>query len=299
MKKVCFIGLGNMGGPMAANLLEAGFAVCVFDLVPDSVEQLVAKGATTATTVQEAAQDADIVVSMLPAGAHVRALYTADDGLGNTLKAGSLVIDCSTIDVESVKAVAENLSLKGIHFIDAPVSGGVGGAKAGTLTFIVGGSATDLNSARPVLEAMGKNIFHAGEHGAGQIAKICNNMLLSVLMAGTSEALQMGIDNGLDPKVMSDIMLQSSGRNWTLELYNPCPDVMENVPSSNDYQGGFMVDLMNKDLMLAMQCAAQSRSAVPMGSQAQNLYKLHSKQGNGKLDFSSIFTLFSDADEKR
>jgi 3-hydroxyisobutyrate dehydrogenase len=140
---------------------------------------------------------------------------------------------------------------------------------------------------------MGKNIFHAGEHGAGQVAKICNNMLLSVLMSGTAEALQLGIDNGLDPKVLSEIMLQSSGRNWTLELYNPCPDVMPNVPSSNDYQGGFMVDLMNKDLRLAMQCAADSQSAVPMGAQAQNLYKLHGKQGNGKLDFSSIFTLFS------
>lgn len=295
MKKISFIGLGNMGGPMAANLLKADYQVCVFDLVPESVQQLVEKGATTATSALEAATDADIVISMLPAGAHVRSLYTGENGLSTILGAGTLVIDCSTIDVESVRAVADHLASNQIRFIDAPVSGGVSGAQAGTLTFIVGGDTADVEQAKPVLAAMGKNIFHAGEQGAGQIAKICNNMLLSVLMAGTSEALQMAINNGLDPKVMSEIMLQSSGRNWTLELYNPCPDVIESVPSSNGYQGGFMVDLMNKDLALAMQCAAQSKSAVPMGSQAQNLYKLHSKQGNGQLDFSSIFKMFGEA----
>ena len=293
MKKIAFIGLGNMGGPMALNLLKQGFSVTVFDLVETAVQQLVDAGASAAATAVGAVTDAEIVISMLPAGTHVRALYLDEGSAGDAINAGALVIDCSTIDAASAKAVAEGLAVKNVRFIDAPVSGGVGGAQAGTLTFIVGGSASDLDDARPALEAMGKNIFHAGEHGAGQVAKICNNMLLSVLMSGTAEALQLGIDNGLDPKVLSEIMLQSSGRNWTLELYNPCPDVMPNVPSSNDYQGGFMVDLMNKDLRLAMQCAADSQSAVPMGAQAQNLYKLHGKQGNGKLDFSSIFTLFS------
>ncbi|WP_100641604.1 3-hydroxyisobutyrate dehydrogenase [Alteromonas facilis] len=293
MKKIAFIGLGNMGGPMAENLVKHGFAVTVFDLVDAAMAQLKSVGATTASSANEAVKGADIVISMLPAGAHVRSLYSAEQGVLSELSQGCLVIDCSTIDADSAKTVAKQLSDCGIRFIDAPVSGGVGGAKAGTLTFIVGGEESDLNEAMEALNAMGKNIFHAGAHGAGQIAKICNNMLLSVLMAGTSEALQMGIDNGLDPKVLSEIMLKSSGRNWTLELYNPCPDVMENVPSSNDYQGGFMVDLMKKDLSLAMECAAQSNSTVPMGSQAQNLYKLHSKQGNGKLDFSSIFKLFS------
>jgi 3-hydroxyisobutyrate dehydrogenase len=181
----------------------------------------------------------------------------------------------------------------GIAFIDAPVSGGVGGAKAGTLTFIVGGSAENFQRAHAVLSAMGKNLFHAGDVGAGQIAKICNNMLLSVLMVGTSEALQLGVDNGLDPKVLSDIMLKSSGRNWTLELYNPCPDVLPNVPSSNNYQGGFMVDLMAKDLGLASECAQQSQSTTPMGALARNLYVQHQRQGHGKLDFSSIFRFFS------
>ncbi|MDM7861024.1 3-hydroxyisobutyrate dehydrogenase [Alteromonas sp. ASW11-36] len=293
MTQIGFIGLGNMGGPMAENLLKHNFSVAVFDLVPAAVEKLCNAGATSASTAAEAVAHADIIISMLPAGAHVRSLYLDDTGAGQHIKPGALVIDCSTIDAESARAVGEGLQARGVRFIDAPVSGGVGGAQAGTLTFIVGGNVTDLDTARPVLEAMGKNIFHAGDCGAGQVAKICNNMLLSILMAGTAEALQLGIDNGLDPKVLSEIMLQSSGRNWTLELYNPCPDVMPNVPSSNQYQGGFMVDLMNKDLMLATQCAAQSNSAVPMGSQAQSLYKLHSKQGNGKLDFSSIFKMFS------
>lgn len=296
MKKISFIGLGNMGGPMALNLLNANYQVCVFDLVPESVQQLVAKGATTAVSAKQAAIDADIVISMLPAGAHVRSLYAGEEGLSQVLSADSLVIDCSTIDVESVRSVAEHLATKNIRFIDAPVSGGVSGAQAGTLTFIVGGDVVDVEHAKPVLAAMGKNIFHAGEQGAGQIAKICNNMLLSVLMTGTSEALQMAINNGLDPTVMSQIMLQSSGRNWTLEVYNPCPNIIDSVPSSNNYEGGFMVDLMNKDLALAMQCAAQSQSSVPMGTQAQNLYKQHSQQGNGQLDFSSIFKMFSNTE---
>ena len=296
MKKISFIGLGNMGGPMALNLLNANYQVCVFDLVPESVQQLVAKGATTAVSAKQAAIDADIVISMLPAGAHVRSLYAGEEGLSQVLSADSLVIDCSTIDVESVHSVAEHLATKNIRFIDAPVSGGVSGAQAGTLTFIVGGDVVDVEQAKPVLAAMGKNIFHAGEQGAGQIAKICNNMLLSVLMTGTSEALQMAINNGLDPTVMSQIMLQSSGRNWTLEVYNPCPNVIDSVPSSNNYEGGFMVDLMNKDLALAMQCAAQSQSSVPMGTQAQNLYKQHSQHGNGQLDFSSIFKIFSNTE---
>jgi 3-hydroxyisobutyrate dehydrogenase len=230
---------------------------------------------------------------MLPAGKHVESLYVGENGLIKRLQKGALVIDSSTIDAATSKAVARQLAEKNIHFIDAPVSGGVGGATAGTLTFIVGGKERDYATALPILQAMGKNIFHAGDHGAGQVAKICNNMLLSVLMLGTSEALQMAIDNGLDPKVMSDIMLQSSGRNWTLELYNPCPDVMPNVPSSNDYQGGFMVDLMKKDLGLAMDTGLKSQSSTPMGALAQSLYSIHSMQGNGQLDFSSIFNLFS------
>jgi len=290
MQVVAFIGLGNMGGPMALNLQKAGFQVQAFDLNKDALAEVAAAGAVAAESAKAAVQGADFVISMLPAGKHVIGLY---QDVRSDIKAGALVLDCSTIDAQSARHVGSLLADAGIAFIDAPVSGGVGGAKAGTLTFIVGGSAENFQRANDVLSAMGKNLFHAGEVGAGQIAKICNNMLLSVLMVGTSEALQLGVDNGLDPKVLSEIMLKSSGRNWTLELYNPCPDVQPNVPSSNNYQGGFMVDLMAKDLGLASECAQQSQSATPMGALARNLYVQHQRQGNGKLDFSSIFRFFS------
>jgi 3-hydroxyisobutyrate dehydrogenase len=297
MANIAFIGLGNMGGPMAINLVKADHQVNVFDLSQAAIAEVVAVGGKQSQTTAEAVKDADFVISMLPAGKHVESVYLGENGLINHLSTNTLVIDSSTIDSGTAQKVAKELSSKGIHFVDAPVSGGVGGAKAGTLTFIVGGEAADFDSAKPVLEAMGKNIFHAGAHGAGQVAKVCNNMLLAVLMAGTSEALQLGIDNGLDPKVLSEIMLQSSGRNWTLEVYNPCPGVMENVPSSNDYQGGFMVDLMAKDLGLAMDTCVKSQSATPMGSLARSLYAMHATQGNGKKDFSSIFQTFSNKGE--
>ena len=293
MANVAFIGLGNMGGPMAVNLVKGGHKVAVFDLSQAAIDQVVEVGGRQAATPAEAVEGVDFVVSMLPAGQHVESVYLGEDGLINHLDCNTLVIDSSTIDTATVRKVASALNDKGIHFIDAPVSGGVGGAKAGTLTFIVGGEEADFEKAKTVLNDMGKNIFHAGEHGAGQVAKVCNNMLLSVLMAGTSEALQLGIDNGLDPKVLSEIMLQSSGRNWTLEVYNPCPNVMDNVPSSNNYEGGFMVDLMAKDLGLAMETAVKSQSSTPMGALARSLFALHSGQGNGKKDFSSIFEAFN------
>ena len=293
MAKVAFIGLGNMGGPMAINLVKAGHAVTAFDLSAAALAQVKAEGATVAATAAEAVTGAEFVISMLPAGKHVLGLYLGEQGVAGNISKDALVIDCSTIDADSARKVGAGLAAQGIAFIDAPVSGGVGGAKAGTLTFIVGGDAVHFERAKTVLGNMGKNLFHAGAVGAGQVAKICNNMLLSILMVGTSEALQMGVDNGLDPKVLSDIMLKSSGRNWTLELYNPCPDVMPNVPSSNGYQGGFMVDLMAKDLGLALEAAMQSNSSTPMGALARSLYVAHQRAGNGKLDFSSIFKLFA------
>ncbi|GLX80818.1 3-hydroxyisobutyrate dehydrogenase [Thalassotalea eurytherma] len=298
MAKIAFIGLGNMGGPMAANLLKAGHAVTVFDLSKDAVEILVGQGATTQSTAQECVKGAEFVISMLPAGKHVSSVYLGNDGLINHIAPGSLVIDSSTIDGLTAKTVGQALENKGIRFIDAPVSGGVGGATAGTLSFMVGGELTQFERAKPILENMGKNIFHAGDLGAGQVAKVCNNMLLSVLMVGTSEALQLGISNGLDPKVLSDIMSKSSGSNWTLDVYNPCPDVMENVPSSNDYQGGFMVDLMAKDLGLAMDTAVSSQSSTPMGALARSLYAMHAAAGNGAKDFSSIFNAFGHKESK-
>ncbi|PHR82515.1 MAG: 3-hydroxyisobutyrate dehydrogenase [Colwellia sp.] len=294
MANIAFIGLGNMGGPMAINLVKAGHDVCVFDLSEPAVAQVVAAGASTTATAIDCVKDAQFIISMLPAGKHVDSVYlTAETGLINYITKGSIVIDSSTIDASTSRKVAAALAEQGINFVDAPVSGGVGGAIGGTLSFMVGGSSEEFKLVEPILDAMGKNIFHAGDHGAGQIAKVCNNMLLSVLMVGTSEALQLGLANGLDAKVLSNIISKSSGSNWTLDVYNPCPGVMENVPSSNDYQGGFMVDLMAKDLGLAMDTAVQSQSSTPMGALARNLFAMHAASGNGSKDFSSIFNLFN------
>lgn len=294
MTTVGFIGLGNMGGPMAANLISGGFAVKAFDLVPALVESV--SGATACASAAEAAVDVDVLVSMLPAGQHVRSLYLGADGaegLLAQLSADTLIIDCSTIDPASAQAVAAGAAERGISMLDAPVSGGTAGAQNGTLTFIVGGEADALERARPLLEAMGANIFHAGAAGAGQVAKICNNMLLSVLMAGTAEALALGVDNGLDPAVLSDIMKVSSGGNWALNVYNPYPGVMEGVPASRDYEGGFLVDLMRKDLSLALQTAQGTDSAIPLGALAHNLYQVHRQTHDaGRKDFSSIQLLY-------
>lgn len=297
MATIAFIGLGNMGGPMAANLAKAGHSVKAFDLSAQALAQAAEAGCQTADSAQDAVKGVDFVVSMLPAGKHVEGLFvTGDQPLFDLIDRNTLVIDSSTIDADTARRVAAAGAAKGIGFIDAPVSGGVGGAQAGTLTFIVGGSDAQFAQAKPVLECMGKNIFHAGDHGAGQVAKVCNNMLLGILMAGTCEALSMGMKNGLDPKVLSDIMKQSSGNNWALQVYNPVPGVMDGVPASRDYQGGFMVDLMFKDLGLAMEVSQQSASATPMGSAARALFNLHKSAGNGALDFSSLIRLYKDAE---
>lgn len=294
-QRIAFIGLGNMGGPMALNLLKGGFAVTVFDLSASAVARLTEAGATAADSASAAAQQADVVITMLPAGKHVEAVYLNEGGVLDHAPAGALLIDCSTIAADAARKVAAAAQARGFTMIDAPVSGGVGGAAAGTLTFIVGGSTEALEQARPVLEKMGKNIFHAGDSGAGQVAKICNNMLLGILMAGTSEALALGVANGLDPKVLSDIIAKSSGRNWATELYNPWPGVMDNVPASREYSGGFGTDLMLKDLGLAEEAAISAKQAIPLGAQARQLYALHSGLGHGGLDFSSIVRLFNNS----
>ena len=292
MSTIGFIGLGNMGGPMAKNLLNAGHQVQVFDLVEASMASVVAEGGTANKSAADAVRGADLVISMLPASKHVEALYLGDAGLITQLDADTLIIDCSTIAPESARKVAAAAAEAGFDMIDAPVSGGVGGAVGGTLTFMVGGSSKALDIARPLLEIMGKNIFHAGDAGAGQVAKVCNNMLLAVLMTGTAEALQLGVNNGLDPAVLSEIMQKSSGGNWALEVYNPFPGVMPSAPASNDYAGGFLVDLMIKDLGLAMASALETGSLTPMGALARNLYVTHGAKGNGQIDFSSIQTSF-------
>lgn len=295
MATIGFIGLGNMGGPMAINLVKAGHSVQAFDLSAEAVQRVVSEGGQAADSAKAAVSGADFVVSMLPAGKHVDSLFVSGaDPLLEYVKEDVLIIDSSTIDAATARQVAEAAEGRGIAFIDAPVSGGVGGAKAGTLAFMVGASEAQFAKAKPILACMGKNIFHAGEHGAGQVAKACNNMLLAILMSGTCEALNMGVKNGLDPAVLSEIMKQSSGNNWALQVYNPFPGVMDGVPAANDYQGGFQVDLMFKDLGLAMEMSQQSASPVPMGSQARALFTLHKVQGNGGLDFSSLLKLYQD-----
>ena len=291
---IAFIGLGNMGGPMALNLHKAGHAVRAFDLSEAACRKLAGDGVSIAASAVDTLAGAEVVISMLPASQHVESLYLGGDGKSGLLEQiqpGTLVIDSSTIAAATSRKVAEAGARRGVAVIDAPVSGGTGGAIAGTLTFMVGGSAADLERARPVLEKMGANIFHAGGPGAGQTAKICNNMLLGILMIGTSEAIALGVANGLDPKVLSEIMRRSSGGNWVLEKYNPLPGVMETAPASKGYAGGFGTDLMLKDLGLAQENAAAVRAATPLGGLARNLYAAHSLAGHGGLDFSSVIKL--------
>ena len=299
--KIAFIGLGNMGAPMALNLHKAGHEVTGFDLSQDACKRLSGEGLTIAGSAAAAVAGAEVVISMLPASQHVDALYfgsetSGQQGLLHQLATGTLVIDCSTIASATSRKVGEAALALQIACIDAPVSGGTGGAMAGTLTFMVGGSSPDLERARPLLEKMGQNIFHAGAAGAGQAAKICNNMLLGILMIGTSEALALGAANGLDPKVLSEIMRRSSGGNWALEKYNPMPGVMDNVPAAKNYAGGFGTDLMLKDLGLAQENAAAVRASTPLGGLARNLYAAHSLAGSGALDFSSVIGLLRKAD---
>ena len=291
MQHIAFIGLGNMGGPMAHNLLRASYQVSVYDLSAAAMDALASAGARAASSAADAVREADIVISMLPANDHVRELYLGAGGVLAAASPKALLIDCSTIAADVAKEVSTAAAARGFAMLDAPVSGGTAGAAAGTLTFIVGGDEAALERARAVLGAMGKNIFHAGGAGAGQVAKICNNMLLGVLMAGTAEALNLGVAHGLDPKVLSDIMAKSSGRNWALELYNPWPGVMEGTPASRGYSGGFGSSLMLKDLGLAQQAALSAHAATPLGSLARQLYQLHQQGGNGPLDFSSIVNL--------
>jgi len=291
--QIAFIGLGHMGGPMALNLQKAGHGVAAFDLSAPACAKFAAAGLPIAASAEAAVQGAEIVISMLPASWHVQALYLggADGGgLLAHIAPGTLVIDSSTIAAATSQQVARAADAEGIDFIDAPVSGGTGGAIAGTLTFMVGAGAAQLERARPVLEKMGSNIFHAGAVGAGQTAKICNNMLLGILMIGTSEAIALGVANGLDPKVLSEIMRRSSGGNWALEKYNPWPGVQDNVPSSKQYAGGFGTDLMLKDLGLAQESALAAQASTPLGGLARSLYAMHSMAGHGGLDFSSVVT---------
>ena len=292
MSRIGFIGLGNMGGPMAVNLLKAGHVVRVFDLASAAVEAAVAAGGVAAASAIDAVSDADIVISMLPASRHVEGLYLdAGNGLMAHIPDHALVIDCSTIAPATARKVADAAAKRSLAMLDAPVSGGTAGAAAGTLTFIVGGEAEALERARPILASMGKNIFHVGASGAGQVAKLCNNMALGVIMAVTGEALALGVAHGLDAKVLSQMMAVSTSRSWATEVCNPWPGVLENAPASRGYTGGFGNDLMLKDLGLAAEAAMSVGATIPLGELARNLYAMNSQAGHGGLDFSSVVKL--------
>jgi 3-hydroxyisobutyrate dehydrogenase len=290
--KIAFIGLGNMGAPMARNLLKAGHALSVFDLNTQAVGALVEAGAVAAASPKEAVTSAETVITMLPAAAHVRHVLTAEDGVLAGIEKGVPIIDSSTIDPASVKAFAALAAEHGNAFIDAPVSGGTGGAAAGTLTFMVGGSAAAFEQVRAVLSAMGKNLVHCGDTGAGQGAKICNNLVLGITMAGVAEAMSLGEALGIDPKVLGGIINTSTGRCWSSDTYNPFPGVIETAPSSRGYTGGFGTDLMLKDLGLAGDAAKSVHQPVYLGALAQQLYQTVSSKGDGKLDFSAVIKLY-------
>ena len=261
--KIAFIGIGNMGFHMARNLKKEGHEVCVFDVNSKSLETAQSEGFKVADSATDSVEGAEFVFSMLPSSPHVESLYS--DELFENIPSSAIVIDCSTISPHAARRINQRAHEKGFSMLDAPVSGGTAAAEAGKLTFMVGGEADPLEKTRPFFETMGAKVFHAGQSGSGQVAKICNNMLLAIHMIGSSEAIELGKACGIDPKVLSEIMLQSSGKNWSLEVYNPHPGLMENVPSSRDYQGGFAVDLMAKDLGLAMEAALESHASTPLG----------------------------------
>ncbi len=288
---IAFIGLGNMGGGMAANLVKNGFTVRAFDLSDDALAKAEAAGAIRAASAADAVTGADAVVTMLPAGKHVEAVYT-DDVFG-AAKPGTLFLDCSTIDVATARRVIAAAKAKGFQMADAPVSGGIAAANAGSLTFMVGGDDDAFARAKPILSAMGKAVIHAGSDGNGQAAKICNNMLLGATMVATCEAFAMAEKIGLDAQTFYDISSVSSGQSWSMTSYCPVPGVGPQSPADNGYSGGFAVALMLKDLKLALEAAASVNASVPMGAQAESLYQLLANRGEAGQDFSSIIKLLS------
>lgn len=286
--KIGFVGVGNMGMPMGRNLLKHGHSLRVYDVVPELARRLAGPGCEVAASAAEAARGAQMVVTMLPSSPHVRRAYLEATGVFAGVSPGTLLADCSTIDPLTAREVAMEARARGCGMVDAPVSGGVGGAEAATLTFMVGGEPADFEAAKPVLQAMGKNVVHCGASGNGQVAKICNNMMLAVEMIATSEAMTLAVRLGMDAKVFASIVNTSSGRCWSSDTYNPYPGVLENAPAARGYAGGFGADLMLKDLGLVADAARAARHPVIMGAMARELYQKHSAEGHGAKDFSSI-----------
>ena len=293
--KIAFIGLGHMGNPMCRNLLKHGHKLKVYDVVGDLAKKLEREGCEVASSAAECARGSEVVITMLPSSPHVRSVYLSEYGVLKGAKPGTPLIDSSTIDPLTARDVAMEAKARGCRMVDAPVSGGVGGAEAGTLTFMVGGDAADFEAAKPVLQAMGKNIVHCGGIGNGQVAKICNNMMLAIEMIATSEGMTLAAKLGMDPKVFAAIVNTSSGRCWSSDTYNPYPGVLENVPSSRGYSGGFGADLMLKDLTLVTEASKTARQPVMLGALAQQIYQKHSVDGHGAKDFSSVILQYMKA----
>ena len=298
MTAIGFIGLGNMGAPMAANLVKAGHQVTGYDIVPAAVAALAAKGGRAAASAAEAIAAGDVVITMLPAGPQVREVYLGNGGILGSARKDALLIDCSTIDVETARAVAAAAGEAGFEMLDGPVSGGTAGAAAATLTFMVGGEASAFARAQPILEAMGRTIVHTGPAGNGQAVKICNNMLLAVSMIGVCEALTLGQELGLAPQTLFDVVSKSTGQCWALTGYCPAPGPVPSSPANRDYAAGFTAAMMLKDLRLAQQAAGATAAPTPMGAAAAALYQLFVDQGEGGLDFSAIYRFIAKPDRK-
>lgn len=294
--KIAFIGLGNMGAPMASNLIKAGHQLNLFDLNQTVLAELAALGGHISASPKDAAQGSELVITMLPAAAHVRSVYLNEDGVLAGIAQGVPAVDCSTIDPQTIRDVAATAAKQGVVLGDAPVSGGTGGAQAGTLTFMVGASAEHFEVLKPILAQMGKNIVHCGDVGTGQIAKICNNMLLGISMIGVAEAMALGNSLGIDTGVLAGIINSSTGRCWSSEVYNPWPGIVETAPASRGYTGGFGAELMLKDLGLATEAARVAHQPVILGAVAQQLYQAMSLRGEGGKDFSAIIESYRKAE---
>lgn len=291
MARIGFIGVGNMGGPMSVNLSKAQHQVRAFDLSAAAVAAAEAGGATAAASIAEAVKDAEVVVTMLPAGAHVREAYLGEGGVFANAPKGALLIDSSTIDVATAREVIAAAKEAGFDMLDAPVSGGTGGAEAGTLTFMVGGEAAAFARGKQAFEAMGKTIVHCGAPGAGQAVKACNNMMLAITMIGVSEGFNLADALGIDRQIVYDVCSTATANSWALSTYCPVPGPAPNSPANRDYKAGFTADMMLKDLRLAQDAAQKAGVSTPLGSEAQALYALFSNMGHGGKDFSGIIRM--------
>ena len=291
--KIGFLGLGHMGQPMVLNLLKAGWVVHVYDVIPQAVEPLTAAGAIAEKTVANVADNADIIITMVQTGQQVQDIFLGKDGLFAHLKKDNLYIDCSSIDITTTRTIHEEATKRGVAMLDAPVSGGVAGAKAATLTIMVGGSEADFQRGLPVLQKLGKKIIHAGPAGSGQAAKICNNMLLGISMIGVCEAFSLAKKLNLDQKKFFEISANASGQCWSMTSYCPVPGMVEQAPSNHEYQAGFMAKMMLKDLRLAQHAAETASASIPLGAAATELYELFVNQGHGEMDFSGIIKLIA------